>query len=221
MKEEIRRELCVDEAKIVVLPNPVNTLLIRNMMKVSAYSSEVERIRLVAAGRLVHEKGFDLLLGAFANILDRKFDVELTIAGSGICEASLKREAERLGIADRVQFCGQVSNPIALFRCASLFVLSSRTEGIPNILLEAAAAGLPIVCTPASKGLVDLVAGQKGVWLASEVSKETLQVAIESALHSIVPGHRYEHDWIEAFDIRHSIPAYEAVIDRTARSAAS
>jgi glycosyltransferase involved in cell wall biosynthesis len=221
MKEEIKREFRIDEGRIVVLPNPVDTVLIRNTMRASDHGRRLARIRLIAVGRLVPEKGFDLLLGAFASILDRGFDAELLIAGSGFCEASLKRQAENLGIANRVQFCGHVANPVALFRDVPIFVLSSRTEGIPNVLLEAAAAGLPIVSTPASGGLANLVAGREGVWLASEVSTEALRAAVESALQEIVPGRRYEHSWIEPFDVGHSIPAYEAMIDHCVEAPAN
>ena len=214
MKDEIRSEFGVNEARLAVLRNPVDSDLIRSFLT-SDSQLGIPRLRLVALGRLVREKGFDLLLDAFAGVSSRYSEAELLIAGSGRLEAFLKEQSRRLGIGDRVRFCGYVPNPAMLFRDASLFVLSSRTEGIPNALLEAGAAGLPIVATPASGGLVDLVAKQKGVWLASEISIPALRTAIESALEAIEPGQRHKHHWVEPFDIRHAVPAYEAVIERS------
>ena len=214
MKEEIQREFRVDESRLAVLPNPVDSDSIRSAVQ----RPDAERIRqtphLVAIGRLVPEKGFDLLLEAFEGVSKQTPELRLIIAGSGPCEASLKTQAERLGIANRVLFSGYVADPATLFRDASLFVLSSRTEGIPNALLEAAAAGLPIVTTPASAGLSDLVAKKEGVWLAHEISAHALSNALQAALAALSPGRRYAHSWVEPFDIARAIPSYEAAIDR-------
>jgi glycosyltransferase involved in cell wall biosynthesis len=215
MKQEIQREFRVDDAKLAVLPNPVDSLHIRRAVEISD-DDPIEFARyLLAIGRLVHEKGFDILLQAFSNLSSRFARTELTILGSGPCEASLKRQSEKLGITKRVHFPSHVSNPARYFRSTSLFVLSSRTEGIPNALLEAASAGLPIVATPASTGLVALLAKREGVWLARDVSAGSLGLVLETALSVIKPGQRCAHKWIEPFELAHAIPAYEAVIDRT------
>jgi len=71
-----------------------------------------------------------------------------------------------------------------------LFVLSSRHEGLPNALLEAAAGGLPIVALPASGGIVDLLRDQPGVWLAPEVSTEALADSLRTALRALRPGEK-------------------------------
>jgi glycosyltransferase involved in cell wall biosynthesis len=126
----------------------------------------------------------------------------------------LKQQSCELGIANRVRFAGYVPSPAQFFRDSPVFVLSSRTEGIPNALLEAAAAGLPIVAMPASGGLTDLLARKEGVWLANEISVDALKLALEAALTAIKPVQRYPHSWIEPFDIARAIPAYEAAIGR-------
>jgi glycosyltransferase involved in cell wall biosynthesis len=78
---------------------------------------------------------------------------------------------------------------------ATLFVLPSRHEGMPNALLEAAAAGLPLVATPASGGVVDLLRGRPGAWLAKEISAKALAVAIIAALEAIRPGERFSQEF--------------------------
>jgi len=70
-------------------------------------------------------------------------------------------------------------------------VLPSRHEGMPNALLEALAAGLPVVATPASGGIVDLLQQRKGAWLAPEISAEALAATILVALKTIQPSERF------------------------------
>lgn len=212
MKREIQCEFRVDEAKLAVLANPVDSDLIRRIVQLPDNESKAG-LQLIAVGRLVPEKGFDLLLDAFAQLCGRFADAELIIAGVGPNERLLKRQSEKLGIANRVCFVGHIANPAWLLRDASLFVLSSRTEGIPNALLEAAVSGLPIVTTPASGGLTDLLGGKEGVWIADEVSAGALRDALESALGAIGLGQRYSHEWIRPFELGEAIRAYEAAID--------
>jgi glycosyltransferase involved in cell wall biosynthesis len=187
MAEDLMRELELGCERLAVLPNPVDIAGIR--AAISAPSRQRKAgIHLVAMGRLSREKGFDLLLRAFAKVRERFNYAELTIVGAGREEVELKALRRELGLDAAVAFAGQVERPYELFRDATVFVLSSRTEGMPNALLEAAFAGLPLVATPASEGIVDLLRDRPGAWLAPEITAEALATTIILALETIRAG---------------------------------
>jgi len=114
-----------------------------------------ERI-LMTAGRLHRQKGYDLLLQALSVVQQSFSGVKLLILGEGEEEKSLKKLAHSLEISEKVLFLGLRSDVDRLLQCSELFVLPSRWEGFPNVLLEAMAAGKPVVAT-AVGGVRELV----------------------------------------------------------------
>ena len=116
----------------------------------------------VGVGRLVPQKNFALLIRAFA--AQAWSGDTLTIAGEGPERAMLERLAAQLGVADRVRFPGHLGSTDALLQEADVFVLSSDYEGLPAVVIEAMAAGLPIVATDCSKAITYLLdAGRQGL----------------------------------------------------------
>jgi glycosyltransferase involved in cell wall biosynthesis len=112
---------------------------------------------VTAMGRLIPEKGFDLLLTAFEKIKDQHPDWQLLILGEGELRDELEKLREDLGLSEQVVFTGVISNPFALLQSSKLFVLSSQTEGFPMSLGEALACGLPAIATNCSSGIQELI----------------------------------------------------------------
>jgi glycosyltransferase involved in cell wall biosynthesis len=109
-------------------------------------------------GRLSHEKGADVAIEALARLGDRNWTA--VFIGDGPERGALERAAEQRGIAGRMRWLGVLAGAGALFSAFDVFLLSSRTEGTPIVLLEAAAAGVPIVATDVG-GVADLL-GEAG-----------------------------------------------------------
>ena len=195
MAEDMALQLGIAEDLIAVLPNPVDLIEIR------AAADGPEQWtgpgpHLLAVGRLSQEKGFDLLLRAFATVRHSFPHADLVIAGVGPEETALHSQCRELGLDAAVRFAGHLRRPFAFFPGATLFVLSSRHEGMPNALLEAAAGALPLVALPASEGVVDLLRNQPGAWLAPDISAPALAISLLDALQSLQPGQRFSHSFL-------------------------
>ncbi|HYW91800.1 MAG TPA: glycosyltransferase family 4 protein [Gammaproteobacteria bacterium] len=143
---------------VYVVPNPLPAWATRQDMEPYRPDMGGSRShRLIAMGRLERQKGFDLLLEAFAGIAHRYPDWVLVVAGEGSLRDELQGQARRLGLADRVSFPGFLHAPLAVLRAGDAFVLSSRYEGMPNALLEAMACGMPCVSFDCRTGPGELI----------------------------------------------------------------
>jgi glycosyltransferase involved in cell wall biosynthesis len=122
-------------------------------------------LRIVAVGSLIERKGYDLLIDAVARMRHRD-GVRVRIAGDGPQRSRLQRQATTLGITDRVDFTGEVApEEIPQFLAdADVFILTSRSEGRPNVVIEALAAGLPVVSS-ALPGIDGLVKHGENGWM--------------------------------------------------------
>jgi len=103
--------------------------------------------RVMTTSRLSKEKGIDILLRAWANVMRQERGPKLIILGTGPLERELKSLSESLGVMESVTFLGMVENVMEHVKQADLFVLPSRTEGLSNALLEAMSYGLPCIAT--------------------------------------------------------------------------
>ncbi len=215
MADDLEVRSGVSDSQVMVLPNPVDAEAIRSVHRDSDGRWKGPGPHLLAVGRLSPEKGFDLLLQAFSSFRIKFPAAELTILGTGPEAPALRALRSELRLGASVSFPGYVSHPESYFPGATLFVLPSRHDGLPNALLEAAAGGLPLVASPCSEGVVHLLRGKPGAWLAHDVSASALTRALLSAIDSLRQGQRFPHPWIEEYRMEYAIRHYERLIDET------
>jgi glycosyltransferase involved in cell wall biosynthesis len=112
---------------------------------------------VVAAGRLTSQKGFDILIRAFAQLADHFPDWRLTIWGEGQCRGELEALRDDCNLTGRIALPGLSDTPMGWAAGASVFVLASRYEGFPNVLGEAMASGLAVIATDCRFGPADIL----------------------------------------------------------------
>jgi glycosyltransferase involved in cell wall biosynthesis len=135
-------------ARVRVIPN-----FLRDLPAVQ-YSREKT---IIAVGRLSFEKGFDLLLEAFASLSAKFPDWRVCVLGDGIERASLMRLRDELHMTDRIEFVGEVSQVETWMARAALLVHPSRREGFPNVVLEAMGMGMAVICADCRAGPSELI----------------------------------------------------------------
>lgn len=167
------------EGKLSVIPNGVDVSVF-GTGPVFAY----DRPYVLAAGRFTHQKGFDVLLDAVAQLeVVRRGNVHLLFAGDGAHGTALAGQAETLGIRDAVRFLGPLDAPrlASLYRGARVVAVPSRWEGLPLVCLEAMASGRPVVASRVD-GIPDAVLdGETGFLVPSSDS-----TALAEALASLI-----------------------------------
>ena len=134
---------------------------------------------IVALGELRPVKGFDLLIEALAMLNVSGHRVTATIAGAGPLDAELKAQAERLAVADQIRFVGHRTAREA-FAMGRMMILCSRAESLPYVVLEAAAAGMPIIATRV--GGMPEIFGDDAAYLIAPDSSAALATAIGAAI---------------------------------------
>jgi glycosyltransferase involved in cell wall biosynthesis len=137
---------------------------------------------LTAVGRLTHQKGFDLLLQAFAKIADQHPEWKLVIWGEGEERGRLQALCTTLGLKQRVEMPGVTSAPGRWIETADVFVLSSRYEGWGIVLLEAMAAGIPVVSFECKWGPGEMVTDRHDGILVEPENIDALADALDVVL---------------------------------------
>lgn len=154
--------------KIDVIPNPI----MANRIAKGESDKVKPKKQIVAMGRLVNQKGFDLLIRAFSEVYVKNPDWSLTIWGEGPDRKSLENLRDSLQLSDKVKLPGITQAPLAAMQNGKIFVLSSRYEGFPNVLLEAMALGLPVIAADCPSGPSEIIQDNiNGLLVAPEDSE--------------------------------------------------
>jgi glycosyltransferase involved in cell wall biosynthesis len=211
MADDLTEHFGVPRARIVTIYNPLDRKRIaaRARSAASPFAGHGPGPQLVAIGRLDPQKGFDLLLRAFPELLESEPGAELWILGEDMWAHQRNRQglaalADELGISGRVHFEGYVENPYPYLEHADLFVLSSRYEGLPNVLLEALSLGCPVLAVDAPGG-----------------TREIMELS--GQLERLVPELHWKGEWLRgraaarepdlsAFSLEASVAAYARVL---------
>jgi glycosyltransferase involved in cell wall biosynthesis len=172
---------------IDVVHNPVDAERVRTAAAAPVehpWLAERSSAVLVAAGRLTAQKDFATLLRAVALL----GEVRLLVLGEGEQRRGLDLLARELGVADRVDLAGFTANPYPSYRAADAFVLSSRWEGLPTVLVEALVLGVPVVATDCPSGPAEILAGGRWGRLVPPGDPQAMATAIRATLAAGRPG---------------------------------
>ena len=207
---QLARRFGIDSTRVSTIHNAVDVSTVRARADELAGNLPTHPF-IVAAGRLVPQKGFDLLIRAFAARLQER-PISLVIAGEGPERSALEALARTVNLQGRVYFPGFVRNPWSYFARAAAFVCSSRWEGFGNVIIEAMACGVPVVSTDCDYGPREIIRhGQSGLLVPVE-NVEALATAIGSVLDDRqLAGRLAEGARRRAcdFDVAHMTRAYE------------
>jgi glycosyltransferase involved in cell wall biosynthesis len=148
---EAARRGSAPAGSILLVPNGLSTAPYARDAAVRARARAAldlgDRFTWLAVGRLAEPKGYRDMVTAFAEVVREHPGATLLIAGTGSLEDEIRAEAHRLGIDDSVRLLGLRSDVPALMQAADGFLMTSLWEGLPMVLLEAGASGLPVVAT--------------------------------------------------------------------------
>lgn len=223
VRDDVARRYSLDPGRITTIYNPVDLQRIRgarsaDVVGLPGWSDAESASRIIGIGRLVPQKGFDLLLRALAGI-DRPWT--LALLGEGPAQGDLRRLARELGVSDRVMFAGHIANPYPYLSQADLFVLSSRWEGFGHVIAEAMACETPVVATRCPSGPDEIIEDGVTGRLCVPNSVEALSEAIDESLSDGESRRRYVANaakHVLRFDARNVAAEYGALFQRIRRT---
>lgn len=169
----------ISKCKNIVLPNAINSEFIRPL-----YIGKRERT-IVGVGRLNDQKNFKLLIDSFANIEKEFKDIKLIIYGEGEKREELQQQVHQHHLDNKVYLPGNVKDIAQKIQKASMFVLTSNYEGMPNALMEAMSLGLPCIATDCPVGGPKfLISNGKNGILVPVGNQKALSEAMEKILEN-------------------------------------
>ncbi|MDR7946762.1 glycosyltransferase family 4 protein [Achromobacter aegrifaciens] len=174
----------VPGSKLAVIPNPVHFPLPRAEPVLTPVSGD-GRKRLLAVGRLHADKGFDLLIQAYAKLAASHPGWDLVILGEGDERRALEAQALEAGLASRIFMPGRAGNVGDWYDSADLYVLTSRFEGLSNTLLESMASGLAAVSFDCDTGPREIIReGVDGVLVRPNGDVPALCKALDAVMRN-------------------------------------
>lgn len=151
VRNSFLKEFVCEEQKLYVVYNPIDTkdIILKSKERIEK-RMDSSLIRLLSVGRLVPQKGYDVLLKVLKQLKDEGFRFHLLILGDGTMRANLEHDIVRLDLENEVSLLGFQHNPYKYIAEADLFVCSSRAEGYSLVIAEAMVLGVPVLSTDCS-----------------------------------------------------------------------
>lgn len=190
MKEEIVSVLDVRETKVQVISNPFDIEQIRSRSEI-LLNEEMEHPAILMCGRLAEQKEYRIALSSFKIFIQKFPSANLYILGEGALKEELLNIAYELNISKAVKFLGFQPNPYQYMTHADIFLLTSKYEGFPNVLVEALAVGIPVVSTDCFTGPAEILQGGKYGDLVPVGDINAIAQRLEENIHRS-PEHRAE-----------------------------
>ena len=189
--------------------------LVHNPVELKRFATGVKNddgiFRFITVGRFSPEKNQQMMYRAFAAFLERGYDARLLMLGMGPEEANLKALAEELDISSRIDYAGYVPNVEDYLKMAKVFLLSSHYEAQPLCVLEAMAAGLPVISTDVG-GVRDIVT-DNGILLQDSDTRAMTEAMerlwLDEELRSTMGARSMSH--AAAFDVSNTVAGYSAL----------
>jgi glycosyltransferase involved in cell wall biosynthesis len=178
--------------RVTVIQNAVNWPLLGQEPRISpSVLYQSERRLLLAAGRLTAIKGFDWLIEAFSILADKRPDWDLAILGEGSLRTTLEGQIRESGLEHRIFLPGRAGNIGEWYERADLYVMSSRSEGFPNTLVEAMAHGLAAVSFDCDTGPRDIIRHELDGLLVPQANVAELTAALDRLMSDTLTRQRF------------------------------
>ena len=218
VRHSVSSQTGVPKERITTIYNPVVTprlAVLCREVPVHPWLAESGPPVILSAGRFVQVKDFPTLIRAFHK-LSMVTPARLILLGDGSQRKDLIALVRRLDLEDRVSMPGWVDNPYAFMARTSLFVLSSRMEGLPTVLIEALACGCPCVSTDCPSGPAEILEDGRIGRLVPVADVEALAEAMRLTLEN-PPSRTLLLKRAEYFSAENSVAMYERLITETVR----
>jgi glycosyltransferase involved in cell wall biosynthesis len=209
MKKDLVESYQIKKEKITVINNPIDFENIKRLSNISSKDLfDKSKINLLAVGRLSHQKGFDTLLEIMRNLDDKYF---LSILGQGPDEKKLKAMIKDFSLESKVKLLGFQDNPYIYMKQADIFVLSSRFEGLPNVVLEANACGTNVIAFDCPGGTSEIIVDGENGYLAKCQDKNDF---IEK-LKKIPLEKEINQNLLNKYEVSQIVKTYENLFQNT------
>jgi len=205
MQMDLVRNYKIPVTKTIVINNPVTVLPAK---QISYFP--VDSYNFLSVGRLAPEKGYDRILKALVPIKDKYL---YHIVGNGPELNSLTALVQQYGLEGKVMFHGNVQNPFDKFDHCDIFLMGSRYEGFPNVLLEAGMYKIPTVAFDAPGGIAEIIVNNFNGFLVTDNDVEGYTLAVKKALSYNFEREKFTEYISARFDGRTIVSQYEETFE--------